>query len=487
MSKSIVPLNNLKDIGIKLLDFEEIKNGTKKYTLLEAGNIGYVEKMKSKKNNNFYAIKKIDKKSPLFNIKDFQKETEKIVNSKQNNIIKFYGYFEDKENLNKYKEIYNGQMNKNDLNKLKEDIPVYCLVMDFPKNGSLRDFYKNKIKNRDKNLVSIEENTIINILKKIISGINHLHDQGIMNVDISLDNIFIDESNDIKITDFGISAINKGSKTPNTKKDEQLSSTKACDTYSLGATIIYVMSYKNTISNQKIKEDVKNMHQKYMTYLRKLIERMVYDDATLRPILSDVYDELEVIETFKEKQNNKMIKDSLDEINSEFENKKKEKNENKIKNFQKMKTDMDIRVKNEIKTENKTQNISGIKPLKENEYISTNNIYSNSKKTPNLNQTQSNMAPTPQYRANYPLNKSVISNNNSGINNYFSKTQDNFYKNNSTQLSQAMPAPPAAAPSPSPSPALGLFEFESKKKEKKRSNPISKGLNKLAEFLLNRK
>jgi len=40
MSKSIVPLNNLKDIGIKLLDFDEIKNGTKKYTLLGTGNIG---------------------------------------------------------------------------------------------------------------------------------------------------------------------------------------------------------------------------------------------------------------------------------------------------------------------------------------------------------------------------------------------------------------------------------------------------------------
>ena len=186
-----------------------------------------------------------------------------------------------------------------------------------------------------------------------------------------------------------------------------------------------------------------------------------------------------------------MIKDSLDEINSEFENKKREKNENKNtnKNFQKMKTDMDIRVKNGIKTENKIQNNSGIKPLKENEYISTNNIYSNSIKTPNLNQPQSNMAPTPQYRANYPLNKSVISNNNSEINNNFSKTQVSFYKNNSKQLSQAMPAPHAAPPAaaPSLSPALGLAEFERKQKEKKRSNPISKGLNKLADFLLNRK
>ena len=480
MNKSIDPLKNLKDIGIKLLDFEEIKNGTKKYTLLETGNFGYVEKMKSKKNNKIYTIKKIDKKSPLFNLKDFQREIEKMLNLNQENIIKLYGYFEDKENLNKYKEIYNDKMNKNDLNKLKEDITVFCLVFEFPKNGSLRDFYKNKIKNKDKNLVPIEEKTIINILKQLLNGLMSLHDKGVMLYDITPDNILLDEKNNVKITEFGISVMHKDSKTQNTKKDEQLSSTKACDSYSLGVTILYMMSYKNPISVTKNSESVKNIHQKYDPYLRKLIEKMVDDDPKLRPIISDVYDELEVIEIFQTKPTNKMIKQSLDELNSEFEKKRKEKNENK--NIQKMNIDKDIKVKNDIKTENKTQNKfqnnSGNKSLKENGYIYANKIYSDSNNNSNLSksiQPHSNIPPNPQNKANYSLNKSVISGNNSEINNNFSKTQTNFNRNNATQLPQEMrnslpPPPPPQA--------------ETKPKSKNPFKGISKGLGKFADFLL---
>ena len=520
MNKSIDPLKNLKDIGTKLLDFEEIKNGTKKYTLLETGNFGYVEKMKSKKNNKIYTIKKIDKKSPLFNLKDFQREIEKMLNLNQENIIKLYGYFEDKENLNKYKEIYNDKMNKNDLNKLKEDITVFCLVFEFPKNGSLRDFYKNKIKNKDKNLVPIEEKTIINILKQLLNGLMSLHDKGVMLYDITPDNILLDEKNNVKITEFGISVMHKDSKTQNTKKDEQLSSTKACDSYSLGITILYMMSYKNPISVTKNSESVKNIHQKYDPYLRKLIEKMVDDDPKLRPTINDVYDELEVIEIFQTKPTNKMIKQSLDELNSEFEKKRKEKNENKNiqkmnidkdikvkngiktenknsqkintdkdikvkndiktenKNIQKMNIDKDIKVKNDIKTENKTQNNSGNKPLKENGYIYANKIYSNSNNNSNLSkpiQPHSNIPPNPQNKANYSLNKSVISGNNSEINNNFSKTQTNFNRNNATQLPQEMrnslpPPPPPQA--------------ETKPKSKNPFKGISKGLGKFADFLL---
>ena len=42
-------LKNLKEIGTKLSDFEEIPGKEKKYTLLGKGNFGYTEKMKSKK------------------------------------------------------------------------------------------------------------------------------------------------------------------------------------------------------------------------------------------------------------------------------------------------------------------------------------------------------------------------------------------------------------------------------------------------------
>lgn len=101
MYTEIDPLKNLKDIGIKLSDFEEIKTENENYTILGKGNFGYVEKMKSKKNNQIYTIKKINKNSSKFKFKDFERETEIMLSLDHENIIKLYGYFEDKENLKK--------------------------------------------------------------------------------------------------------------------------------------------------------------------------------------------------------------------------------------------------------------------------------------------------------------------------------------------------------------------------------------------------
>ena len=461
MSTIIDPFKKLNKIGNKLLDFEPIKNGTKNYTLLGIGNFAYVEKMKSKKDNKIYAIKKIDLNSPQFNEKDFKRETEIMFLLDQENIIKLYGYFEDKENLNKYKEIYKDKKNNNDLNKLKDDIKIKCLVLEFAENGSLRNFVKNKVKNRNKNLVPIEEGEIINIFKQLLNGLKHLYDKGVMHRDITPDNILLDEKNNVKISDFGISAIHKDNKTQNKKLDEQLFSTKtivgrisfaspqiqsgeeydySCDIYSLGLTILYMMSYENPISviktpvgekNRILK--LENMHQSYNQYLKNLIERMVDDDTKLRPTASDAYDELEAIEIFKTKPNNKIIKKSLDKLNTELREKKKQKKENK--NFKKMKTDMDINYKRDINTENNNQNNFGNKPTKENEFISSNNIYSNQIQNSNLSQSNYPYNNIPQNHANIaynPINNTPISGN---------YPENNLKRNSTPQISQAMPPP----------------------------------------------
>ena len=302
MNNRIEPLKNLKDIGIKLSDFEEIKTESKKYTILGKGNFGYVEKMKSKKNNKIYAIKKIDKNSRQFKFKDFQRETEIMLSLDHENIIKLYGYFEDKENINKYKEIYKDKKNKNDLDKLKEDISIYCLVLEIAENDSLRKFYNNKISNRDKNLVPIEQIDIINILKKLLTALKYLHDKGIMHRDISPDNILLDKNNNVKITDFGISAIHKDYKPQNQNIEEVLISKEtvvgryaysspevrkgysydySCDLYSLGLTFLCMMSYENPIIittdsfGKKVRNiNTENIHKNYDSYLKKLILRI---------------------------------------------------------------------------------------------------------------------------------------------------------------------------------------------------------------------
>ena len=95
--------SNLENIGTYLSDFEEIENNQIKYTILVKGNFGYAEKMKSKKDNK---IKKLNINSDNFSKINFKRETMTMFGCNYENIIKFYGYVKDKENINKYKEIY---------------------------------------------------------------------------------------------------------------------------------------------------------------------------------------------------------------------------------------------------------------------------------------------------------------------------------------------------------------------------------------------
>ena len=139
MSKEIF-IKSLEKIGTKLSDFEEVPNEKKdlKYFILGKGNFGYAEKMKSKKNNLYYAIKKLDKYK-IENPKSFQRETEIMFNLNHENIIKFYGYFEDTENINKYKEINDDKKN---IEKGNYDRIIYCLVLEYAPNGSLNDYLR---------------------------------------------------------------------------------------------------------------------------------------------------------------------------------------------------------------------------------------------------------------------------------------------------------------------------------------------------------
>ena len=128
------PLNRLVNIGTRLEDFEPIAKDEKPYFILGKGNFGYAEKMRSKLNNKIYAIKKLDRKSSKFNERDFMRETENMIKLDHENIIKLYGYFNDKENINKFKEIYpNNQNIQNETN----DKEILCLVMEFAEKGSL--------------------------------------------------------------------------------------------------------------------------------------------------------------------------------------------------------------------------------------------------------------------------------------------------------------------------------------------------------------
>jgi serine/threonine protein kinase len=178
----------LQGIGTKPEDFESIKSKDKEYTILGHGNFGFAEKMRSKLNNKLYAIKRLPVKKDIS--QDFIRETNIMIQLNNKNVIKFYGYFQGYEKIEKLKYIY--KTNENDKNSPyqgeKDDKKMYFLVLDFASNGSLKDYYEKYMKEKK----PIEQEFIIKILFQLLSGLRYLHSVKIMHRDIKMDNILLD-------------------------------------------------------------------------------------------------------------------------------------------------------------------------------------------------------------------------------------------------------------------------------------------------------
>ena len=254
------------------------------------------------------------------NIKDFIRETTFVTELEHKCIMKLYRYFQAYENKNKLKEIYLDDK-KERFKNINEDVYMYNLVMECMPNGSLDTLCKNYQKQNK----IVEQGFIIKIIKQLLEVLIYLESKSLMHRDIKLDNILLDKNYDIKLTDFGISAVYQQKNSKHNKGDIIISNFSKVgridfvapevysqnydlkvDIYDLGLSMLCLMSKTNPISqneNRKININPQLMYENYNKYLKILVLTMILEQEN-RPKANEAYNELEMIEVNINNPNN---------------------------------------------------------------------------------------------------------------------------------------------------------------------------------------
>ncbi|EPT30478.1 CAM kinase, SNF1/AMK1 family ToxPK1 [Toxoplasma gondii ME49] len=84
--------------------------------------------------------------------------------------------------------------------KMKDvvDNPKYiCFIMEYATNGELRNYVSKKTR--------LKEDEARQFFEQIIKGVHYCHSKNIVHRDLKLENILLDEGNQCKIADFGLS------------------------------------------------------------------------------------------------------------------------------------------------------------------------------------------------------------------------------------------------------------------------------------------
>jgi serine/threonine protein kinase len=155
-----------------------------KKKLLGKGAYGKVYLVLNEEDNNFYALKSLEKDKNC--LLAFDTEINLLKKLNHQNIIRLYDSFENNTRFN--------------------------IVLEYAEKGTLGSLISQNIKNFRK----FKNNEIQNIILSISNGLNHLHKHNIIHRDIKPENILISKNNVYKISDFGVSRLDNKTKLINT-------------------------------------------------------------------------------------------------------------------------------------------------------------------------------------------------------------------------------------------------------------------------------
>ena len=260
-------------IGDKVEDYEILQiigNNKPDYSKQTNNNFNInsniIVKVLSNINSKEYAMKKIDlnKFGNSFNLLQFQQEFNVLNKMKHCNIIKYFKFFTENNNLFIISEFVN---NKN--------LDKYLSLYEIPQKP-------------------IDENILWNIFMQCISSLKYIHSINIIHGNINLKNILMTENKIIKLSNFRILSLMKSNekftnvKTPYMApeiKNNNINDPKS-DIYSMGV-VFYKLCYKNFPNLGEKKND-----KYYSKEMEDIINSMI-KDINNRPNANELYNLIE--------------------------------------------------------------------------------------------------------------------------------------------------------------------------------------------------
>jgi len=267
--------NKENDIGKCMFDFNVLQ-------VISDDKLSSLLKVRSKKNNQIYAMKKSNmekaEKERLLNY--LQREGEILQSLTHENICKFYN------------TLYEGKFQ--------------YIIMEYVEGENLLNFLNaNKLMG-----TKIKEDKLMKIFLGCMNGLQYIHSKNVIHRNIKPINIIMDDNSNIKILDFKYSLINDDSSSKNTiigggnylapelsRKSQNIDYDNKIDVYSMGVTFCSLAYFKTSLPDRREEHISKELH--------KIICNMLEPNPAKRPSSSEVYDDLKAL--YIKKDNDKFI------------------------------------------------------------------------------------------------------------------------------------------------------------------------------------